>query len=98
MINAYKSDKIFTEVPEKEYLRIVPYDHRKKLGQFFTPMFIADLMTEWVVNESGTEILDPALGLGIFFRSIIKNHSNKIKLFKFTGYEIDTNIAKLLKE
>lgn len=99
MTNTHKIDKIFTEVPENEYLKSVPYDHRKKLGQFFTPMFIADLMTEWVVNnESGKEILDPALGLGIFFRSIVKNHSDKINLFKFIGYEIDKNMMKLSKD
>ena len=99
MTNAHKLNKIFTEAPEKEYLKTVSYNHRKKLGQFFTPMFIADLMTEWVVNnESGREILDPALGLGIFFRSIIKNHPDKIKLFKFIGYEIDKNMAKLSKD
>ena len=77
-------DKIFTEIPEREYLKSIPYEHRRKLGQFFTPMFIADLMTEWIVNnESGTVILDPALGLGIFFRSIMKNHFDKIKKFNF---------------
>ena len=91
--------KIFTEIPEREYLKSIPYEHRRKLGQFFTPMFIADLMTEWVVNnESGTEILDPALGLGIFFRSIIKNHFDRTKKFKFIGYEIDKNIVKLSKD
>lgn len=92
-------DKIFSELPEKEYLKSTPYEHRRKLGQFFTPMFIADLMTEWVVNnESGTEILDPALGLGIFFRSIVKNHFDRIKRFNFIGYEIDKNMVKLSRD
>ena len=91
-------DILLTETPEKEYSRNTPYEHRKKLGQFFTPMFIADLMTEWVVNnESGTEILDPALGLGIFFRSIVKNHFDRIMEFKFIGYEVDKNMVKLSK-
>lgn len=71
----------------------------KKLGQFFTPMFIADLMTEWVVNnESGTEMLDPALGLDIFFRSITKNHSDRVGKFKFIGYEVDKNMIKFSKD
>mgnify|MGYP001773966684 FL=1 len=92
-------DKIFSELPEKEFLKSTPYEHRRKLGQFFTPMFIADLMTEWVVNnESGTEILDPALGLGIFFRSIVKNHFDRIKRFNFIGYEIDKNMVKFSRD
>lgn len=98
-IKTEKTYELFTETPEKEYLKNIPYEYRKKLGQFFTPMFIADLMTEWVVNnEIGTEIVDPALGLGIFFRSIIKNHLDRVKDFKFIGYEIDKNIVKLSKD
>lgn len=59
-------------------------------------MFIADLMTEWVVNnEISTEIVDLALGLGIFFRSIIKNHLDRVKDFKFIGYEIDKNLISI---
>ncbi len=99
MINANELKEIFTELPEKEYLKTIPSNYRKKLGQFFTPSFIADLMTAWIVNnESGIEILDPALGLGIFIRSIIKNQPDKIEVFKFTGYEIDKNLAKLSKK
>lgn len=91
-------DRIFTELPEEEYLISTPYEQRRKLGQFFTPVFIADLMTEWIVNnESCTDILDPALGLGIFFRSIVKNHYDRIKKFNFIGFEIDKNMAKLSK-
>ena len=93
-----KYDEIFTELPEEEYLKSVSYMYRKKLGQFFTPMFMADFMTEWIINnESGTEILDPALGLGIFFRSIIKNHPTKVKKLRFIGYEIDTKMIKIAK-
>jgi len=92
------SNKVFTEIPEKEYLEDISYEYRKKLGQFFTPMFISDLMTEWIMNnESGTEILDPALGLGIFFRAIAKNHYRDIKKFKFVGYEIDEKMVKTAK-
>lgn len=89
-------NNIFTEFPEKEYLKTTCYNYRKKLGQFFTPIIIADLMTEWVINgTNNVKIVDPALGLGIFFRTIIKNHPDKIKLFKFIGYEIDKNIMNL---
>ncbi|MBX0313120.1 MAG: SAM-dependent methyltransferase [Sulfurihydrogenibium sp.] len=88
---------IFSNLPEKEYLNNTEYNHRKKLGQFFTPMSIADFMTEWVIRNEGNSILDPALGLGVFFRSIIKNHPNRVKGFKFTGYEIDKKMAEAAK-
>ncbi|MBL7117221.1 MAG: SAM-dependent DNA methyltransferase [Candidatus Syntrophoarchaeum sp.] len=95
MIN---SSEIFTEAPEKKYLKNVPYEYRKKSGQFFTPMYIADFMTEWVIsNESSNTILDPALGLGIFFRSIIKNHPIELEKFKFVGYEIDAKMIAIVK-
>lgn len=92
-------DGIFTEAPEKKHIKKYSYEYRKKLGQFFTPMFVADLMSEWVINnESGLTILDPALGLGIFFRSIAKNHFEAINNFKFIGYEIDSNMANTAKD
>lgn len=99
----YTLNEIFTETPEKEYIKNFSHEYRKKLGQFFTPMLIADLMSEWVINnESGKNILDPALGLGVFFRSVAKNHLDIIKNFKFTGYEIDKNLisfaSNLLKK
>jgi len=91
-------DEIFTALPEEEYIKSVSYEYRKKLGQFFTPLFMADFMTEWIINnESDTEILDPAFGLGIFFRSIIKNHFSKIKNIRFIGYEINTKMVENAK-
>jgi len=93
-----KNELIFSEIPEKEYIEKVPYKYRKALGQFFTPMFIADLMTEWVVNnQNGGRILDPAMGLGIFFRSIIKNHPDKIENYVFNGYDKDKQILETCK-
>jgi len=72
---------LFSEIPEREYSKSVSYNYRKKLGQFFTPIFIADLMTDWIVNSQNgglnrVEILDPALGLGVFFSLNYKTASN----------------------
>lgn len=100
MITINKIDDLFTELPEKIYSNSISLKYRKKLGQFFTPSFIADLMTAWIINNptnksDSMEILDPALGLGIFIRSIIKNYPNKIKSFNFIGYEIDKTLVEL---
>jgi len=72
MIKKTIKEKIFSDTPELEYSSLIPYEKRKKIGQFFTPFKIAELMSEWIIsNEKCKTILDPAVGLGIFFRAII---------------------------
>lgn len=88
----------FSEIPEKKYIKRIPYQKRKKIGQFFTPMLISDLMASWVVNANGKKYLDPAMGLGIFFRSILKNHKNQIDDLEFFGYEKDLLIFEQSKK
>jgi len=44
---------------------IVPQSSRRKLGQFRTPEDIAELMSNWVVNESNDTVLDSGIGAGI---------------------------------
>jgi adenine-specific DNA-methyltransferase len=74
---------------EKEYSKNTPLDHRKKYAQFFTPIEVADLMSEWILeNEDLKTILEPAFGLGIFSRII----SSKKKEVVIKGFEIDQNI------
>lgn len=91
-------DYFFSEIPEKRYIKSVPYQKRKIIGQFFTPLFISDLMASWVLNSNGKKYLDPAMGLGIFFRSIIKDHKNKIDDLDFFGYEKDPIIFEQAKK
>lgn len=57
--------------PEKQYISTTDPDRRKTFGQIFTPPRIAALMTRWITSKvrSG-RLLDPALGLGIFFRML----------------------------
>ena len=46
------------------YLEQVGPQHRKRLGQFFTPPAIADFMVEWALGSSSASLYDPAFGLG----------------------------------
>lgn len=56
------------------------------------------MMGSWVVNNrSGKRILDPAIGLGIFIRSILKENEEKINDFEFSGYEIDPEMIEKTK-
>ena len=70
-----------------DYYKTANIDNIKKYGQFFTPEYIANFMTEWVTNAA-QNILDPAVGNSIFFRRI------KNKQIKKYGYDIDKNIIK----
>ncbi len=84
--------------PEKEYITHSSYEYRKKLGQFFTPPVIANFMVEWVVdNRQQINLLDPALGLGIFFRSITEKYPSLVRDFVFTGYDIDREMVQKSK-
>jgi len=86
-----KNQDIFSDNPEIEYSSLIPYEERKKIGQFFTPFPIARFMSEWTItNENCKTILDPAVGLGVFFRAIILKKTGR--KYKFIGYDIDENI------
>jgi len=77
-------------ISNKEYSENVGIAHRKKYAQFFTPEEIADFMAHWVLYDSHkcVEILDPAFGLGVFCRSLLKIRQD----IKVTGYDIDDKV------
>lgn len=73
--------------PEAAYIAAVPHAHRKQWGQFFTPAPIAAFMAEWVLGGAARRtILDPAVGLGIFFRAIRARSPHAHTLI---GYDLD---------
>ncbi|MFA7257281.1 MAG: N-6 DNA methylase [Kiritimatiellales bacterium] len=51
----------------EQYTASVGLDHRRKHGQFFTPVEVASFMCRWVMANGTKEIYDPAFGLGAFF-------------------------------
>jgi adenine-specific DNA-methyltransferase len=91
-----QSDAFFSDIPEKEYRASVSREHLKKLGQFFTPFPIAQFMAKWVTdNPDCKRVLDPAVGLGIFFRAILRlNHKCSHQLI---GYDVDPQVLKKAK-
>jgi adenine-specific DNA-methyltransferase len=54
--------------PEALYREVVPIARRKRLGQYFTPQPIAELMVRWIAEIRPRTTLDPAVGPGIFPR------------------------------
>ncbi|WP_274378403.1 HsdM family class I SAM-dependent methyltransferase [Thermococcus onnurineus] len=81
-------------------MRRVSRKHRRKYAQFFTPFYIAEFMIKWLypsTKKQNPVIVDPALGLGVFFRALAKN--NKIpKDTVLIGYEIDRNILERVRD
>jgi len=63
----------------KAFEELIPNAERRKPGQFFTPMPIADLMVEYIRrNVERGRIVDPAIGTGRFIlRLMLKNGISK---------------------
>ena len=56
---------------EADYAALAAPDHRKALGQFFTPPRLAALMADWVAGTEPRVILDPAMGAGVLTRAAL---------------------------
>ena len=56
--------------PEALYRGIVPASRRRRLSQYFTPLELAALMTRWIAQISPHRVLDPAVGPGVFLRTV----------------------------
>ena len=54
------------------YASWVSQDARRPLGQFWTPLPIAQLMTQWAVRSPNDRVLDPAFGSGVFLLTAVK--------------------------
>ncbi len=67
----------------KIYEKLIPPTERKRLGQFYTPPSIVDLIVKMVLNNPNDVVLDPGCGSGSFLVSAYHrlrelNHLSKI--------------------
>jgi adenine-specific DNA-methyltransferase len=85
-----------TDNPEADYRREVSRAHRKRLGQFFTPFEISEVMAKWVLDADVQEhrIVDPAVGLGVFPRALNKHTTETIEII---CYDVDEIILERCK-
>ena len=69
---------------EKEYSKNTSDSHIKKFAQFFTPIPLVEIMGEWILgNNNLKNVLEPAFGLGIFSRFLLKHKASlRIKAFE----------------
>ncbi len=79
---------------EKEYKKRTTLSHRKKYAQFFTPKPVAQIMIDWILDTPKfNTLLEPAFGLGIFSRLLLKLKQN-IEISSFDVDPVIFNIAK----
>jgi hypothetical protein len=54
----------------KALLIKIDYESRKRLGIFYTPEKVTQILTYWAIRNSDDTIFEPSLG-GRFFRSLL---------------------------
>jgi adenine-specific DNA-methyltransferase len=76
-----RHQKLPSAGPARESLR--------KKGQFWTPDWVAEAMITYVLGGSSTEIFDPAVGAGAFFRATKNVSLTQQREIKLLGMELD---------
>lgn len=65
-LDAYNLGKIRSDVLGRVYEDLIPADERHRLGQYYTPPPIVDLIVEMCIKSPNDKVLDPACGSGSF--------------------------------
>ncbi|MFQ5621676.1 MAG: class I SAM-dependent DNA methyltransferase, partial [Candidatus Nanoarchaeia archaeon] len=65
-LDAYNLGKIRADVIGRVYEDLIPADDRHRLGQYYTPPPIVDLIVELCVKSPDDKVLDPGCGSGSF--------------------------------
>lgn len=74
-----------------DYLKNTDIKKRKKLGQYFTPKSIRELLLSKLPKKDNADILDPACGSGEFLFSCKKYFKNPI----LYGFDIDKKLINI---
>ena len=62
----YHLEKLNADVIGHVYEELLEPEERHKLGQFYTPPAIAELICKWAICQANDTILDPSVGSGTF--------------------------------
>jgi len=65
LIDVYRIEK-FGEIIGYVYEDLIPAEERHRLGQFYTPKPIAELIVKWCIRSPDDRVLDPGCGSGTF--------------------------------
>lgn len=62
----YRLEDVGADVVGFIYETLIPDEERHKLGQFYTPPQIAELITRWAIKTGNEKVFDPSVGSGTF--------------------------------
>ncbi len=65
-IKRYKMSRLDYDVIGRIFERLIPFDERHKLGQYFTRSDIVDLILGFCLDKEEDKVFDPACGTGTF--------------------------------
>jgi type I restriction-modification system DNA methylase subunit len=65
-MDTYRLEEVGSDIVGYIYEELIPDEERHRLGQFYTPPPIAELIVKWAVRSPKDVVLDPAVGSGTF--------------------------------
>jgi adenine-specific DNA-methyltransferase len=77
------------DVVGEAFEQLVPRLRRRRLGQFFTPLWIARPMAEWLVQDSPYLILDPGIGSGSLMIGVAQACNSRGREALLLGLDVD---------
>ncbi len=75
------------DVVGEAFERLAPTTQRRELGQYFTPLWVARPMAEWLLSEPTDLLLDPGVGSGSLM--IGAAQARKDQNTRFLGLDVD---------
>lgn len=84
----YALEKLDADIIGHVYEELLEPEERHKLGQFYTPPAIAELICKWAIQKKSDKIIDPAVGSGTF---IVKAYQ-RLKELKLSNAAINSDI------
>ena len=77
-----------------QYIREIDIEHRKSLGQYFTPQSIRQKLLEKLPKKNNPTVVDPGCGTGEFLLTA-KEYFENGQLY---GWDIDENLVEISKK
>jgi len=83
-MDRYRLEDLGSGVVGFIYEELLPAEERHRLGQFYTPPSVAELITKWAIRCPNDKVFDPGCGSGTF---LVKAYG---KLLELKGYKEPT--------
>ncbi len=102
-LSMLKIDELESQRVEMLYdiiLKKTKFD-RNKYGQFATPVSLSDeiiMITLNYINKPKIVFLDPAMGSGTFFSSLLRANNSNVEVEKAIGFETDSEFTNLCQK